>query len=306
MKPITKKILITSASLAGPGFMVTEKGITSFSDSQAEPYIMEKTEIEGFERLDIKTYSETDIELLPSGNDRFYIEYTLDGNYAEPVCRVSDGTLTFRQESSGRGGVYLFGFGTTSSSVDPSVRIYVPEGMTLSELSVYCDFGDVTLENITAKQASIYLDYGDLDMSEIFFTDADITLSSGDIKVLSCSADTLNLTNEYGDSTLDQMSVLKADITIEYGDFTLDAYNLEKLTGVNEYGDTSFTLHDPYNSYSYDLATEYGEIKIPDGANGQLLSDADSWEMAYRAEANGTKSIEFTAEDGDIEVVSGL
>lgn len=92
MKPVTKKILIISTCFMGagvlltcagiaaggwPGFEITRNGLRSAA-TQRQPYILEKTQIENFSELDINIGSEADIILKPSGNDHFYLEYTLD------------------------------------------------------------------------------------------------------------------------------------------------------------------------------------------------------------------------------------
>lgn len=320
MKPITKKLLIIFTCFAGagilftgagflaggrPGFQITKDGLRSASSGE-EAYILEKTELDYFTNIDLNIRSEADIELLPSGDGKFYLEYTLDGSYDEPAYDVSDGTLTLTQEDNTINGIYFFGPGSFITETAPCIRIYIPDSLTLSGLDVYNDYGDLTVNGISAERALLRLGYGDLDMTDSRFTDAEIELSDGNLEAAAVSADTLKLTNEYGDSILEQTAVSDAEITIEDGGLTLDAYGLKTLSGVNEYGDTMLTLHDPYNTYSYDLVTEYGKILLPESAEGKLTTDEYSDEMSYQAEAGGSKKIEFTAEDGDIEVKSDL
>lgn len=320
MKPLTKKILITSGCLTGagiilavagffsggwPGFQITKEGLRSAS-LQKDPYVLEKTEIDSFSGIDLDLYSEADIELLPSDDGRFYLEYTLGGNYAEPVCDVSNGRLTLTQKNDVINGVYFFGPMPFTSAGSPVIRVYIPAETVLSEINIYSDYGDLIVDRVSSEHASICLDYGDLQMDDTRFADAGIELSGGDLNSSAFSADSLTLTCGYGDVSFDQMSVINADITMEDGDLALDAYGLETLTGISEYGDTDLTLHDPYNSYSFNLVTEYGDIKLPESAGGAVSSDEDSWGMSYRSKANGVKKIEFTSEDGNININSGL
>lgn len=319
MKPLTKKILILSTCLMGagvlltcagiaaggwPGFKITRNGLRS-SATQRQPYILEKTQIGSFSSLDINIGSEADIILEPSDDDHFYLEYTLDGDYNEPSCKISNGTLHFTHGDTGAvvNGVYFFGPGTDSENITPEIRLYIPEGLKLSDLTVYNDYGNLSIQQIKAEHADINLDYGDMDLTDSTFASADIDISAGDFEADASSVDELSFINEYGDSEFNSMTVKTADLTIECGDLLLEAAGFETLTGVNEYGDTSLLLHGPLNEYTLNLSTEYGVITIPDNAPGKLDA-TDIAEMSYTSQADGNKMIEFTAESGDIEMKS--
>lgn len=317
MKPVTKKILILSTCFMGagvlltcagiaaggwPGFEITRNGLHSAA-TQRQPYILEKTPVDPFSGLDINIGSEADIILEPSDDDNFYLEYTLDGDYEEPTYEISDGTLRFTHGDAGAviNGVYFFGSGAALENTTPEIRLYIPEDVQLSDLTVYNDYGDLSIQQIHAEHADICLDYGDMDLTDSTFASADIEISLGDLEADASSVGELDFTNGYGDSEWNSMTVKTADLTIEYGDLLFDAAGLETLTGINEYGDTSLLLRDPLSEYTFDLNTEYGVIDIPDNAPGKLDA-SDIAEMSYTSQADSDKTIGFTAESGDIEV----
>lgn len=317
MKPVTKKILILSTCFMGagilltfagiaaggwPGFELTRNGLRSAA-TQRQPYILEKTQIDNFSGLDINIGSEADIILAPSDDDHFYLEYALDGDYEEPSYEISDGTFHFTQGDTGAAvnGIYFFSPGSLSENIAPEIRLYIPESAQLSDIKIYNDYGDLSIQQITAEHADIQADYGDIDMTDSTFTSAVITLSAGDFATDSSAIDELTFTNEYGDSEFRSMTVKAADLTAEAGDIFLDATQLQTLTGVNEYGDTTLLLHDPLEGYSFNLNTEYGEISVPDTAPGRL-DTTDIGEMSYTSQSDENQTIEFTAESGDIEV----
>lgn len=281
MKPVTKKILIISTCFMGagvlltcagiaaggwPGFEITRNGLRSAA-TQRQPYILEKTQIENFSELDINIGSEADIILKPSGNDHFYLEYTLDGDYEEPSYGISDGTFHFTQGSSGTAinGIYFFGPGRLSKDIDPEIRLYIPESAQLSDIKIYNDYGNLSIQQVTAGNADIQADYGDIDLTDSAFASAAITLSAGD--------------------------------------FEADSSTIDELTYINEYGDSTLLLHDPLEEYTFDLKTEYGVINVPLSAPGRLDA-SDIAEMTYTSQADGDKMIKFIAESGDIEVKS--
>lgn len=317
MKPVTKKILILSTCFMGagliltcagiaaggwPGFEITRGGLHS-SASRSEPYTLEKTQIDGFSSLDINVRSEANVVLMPSDDEHFYLEYTLDGNYEEPSYEISDGTFYFSQGYAGAviNGIYFFSPGADSENTDPEIRLYIPESTHLADVTIYNDYGDLSAQRITADHADINLDYGDMNLTDSTFASAGITLAAGDIDADNSAIDELTFSNEYGDSEFNSMTIKTADLTVECGDLLFEAAGLETLTGVNEYGDTTLRLLEPPEGYTFNLNTEYGVIKVPDNAPGRL-DISDIAEMSYTSQADGGKTVEFTAESGDIRV----
>ena len=213
MKPVTKKILIISTCFIGagvlltcagiaaggwPGIEITRNGLRSAA-TQRQPYILEKTQIENFSELDINIGSEADIILKPSGNDHFYLEYTLDGDYEEPSYGISDGTFHFTQGSAGTAinGIYFFGPGRLSKDIDPEIRLYIPESAQLSDMNIYNDYGNLSIQQVTAGNADIQADYGDIDLTDSAFASAAITLSAGDFEADSSTINELTFINEF-------------------------------------------------------------------------------------------------------------
>ena len=351
MKKTTRNILIISACCMGAGILaaaagisaggwfgiqITRDGIRSAS-SENEPYILKKTKLDNFSEIKIDMGSEADIEFLPSEDDSSYLEYSLDGNEAEPVWNISGDTLTISQKGGISGGIFL-DMGFRSSLSDPVIRLYLPEGAAYSDVDIssdfgnmdvsgfsadtltlnlgygdldmkdisagtadiYLDFGNLDMENITADTSEIYLDYGDLGIKGCSFTDTEITAASGTIETQESSINTLVLTANYGDASLQGMTVRSADLTIESGSLYFAASGLETLNGVNEFGDTVFVLSDA-EDYSFDLVTEFGEITLFADIPGRL-SLPNTGEMTFTSDGGRDKKIEFTAESGDIQI----
>lgn len=112
MKKITKRILIASAVTAGtgvvfmgvgialggwPGVVFTKGGIHSPYE-QKTPYRQEKKEIEPFSELSLYVGSEADVVVMASKDEKYYVEYTLDGNYGKPKCELTNGKLSIAQQ----------------------------------------------------------------------------------------------------------------------------------------------------------------------------------------------------------------
>ena len=116
MKKITKRILIASAVTAGtgvvfmgvgialggwPGVVFTKGGIHSPYE-QKTPYRQEKKEIEPFSELSLYVGSEADVVVMASKDEKYYVEYTLDGNYGKPKCELTNGKTFYCSARSQR------------------------------------------------------------------------------------------------------------------------------------------------------------------------------------------------------------
>lgn len=321
MKQRTKRILIFSLScmaagalltgagwLAGgyPGFVYTRDGIVSASSS-AEPYTMEKTALDDLTSVEINIDSLADVHIQQSDDDHFYLEYVLSSAYGKPQYEVTSGKFTFSQGDGNAGGAVLFGSGLTFGSgmgikeVSPCVRLYVPSGKELSDLSVYSDSGDLEILGIHAGQASFTASFGDLTMERCVFDSLETRTDSGTIEASDIKTDSLVSENDFGSTTFRSTAVSSAEITASSGDILLEAEGIQTLEGSNDFGDTQIVLSDPLSSYSCDLTTDFGDISLPSGASGSYVSDGFG-EDSYTSEGSGGRAITFTASSGDLEV----
>lgn len=314
MRPISKKIFAVSACciaagavlgitgflLGGhPGITVTSKGIQSASSSP-RPAVMEKQKIESISELDIQLDSGADIRLAPSGDENYYLEYTLDRNYGEPRLDIDGGQLHLTQEDNLVGGLFLFDSLSYGTNERFSVTLYYPEDAVFSSADIYTGSGDLSAEKFSADTAVLSADYGDIQLSDSDFGSLEIQMEDGDISAVESAAKYLALRNEYGDTEFEKCTINHADFTIEDGDLYLDAKDLEALSGKNEYGDTTFVLHGSLSEYSFDLTAEYGDIHIPGTASGKTVRGEDGDEIFYQT--SGQYTVTYTVEDGDITV----
>ena len=113
----SKKIILTISAvtltagvlLTGVGYMMGGRFGFVFSDGkfisadnmdqEKLPFVLEKKKLDSVKNIDIHIASYADIEVLPSKDNAFYLEYTLPGEYPKPVLECADGTLTLSQEN---------------------------------------------------------------------------------------------------------------------------------------------------------------------------------------------------------------
>lgn len=178
MKKITKRILIASAVTAGtgvvfmgvgialggwPGVVFTKGGIHSPYE-QKTPYRQAKKEIEPFSELSLYVGSEADVVVMASKDEKYYVEYTLDGNYGKPKCELTNGKLSIAQQDHNGYMTGMFGLnlGENLSGEKSYITVYIPKGTLLETADIYNDYGNVNWSNVNGKKVSIEADSGNV------------------------------------------------------------------------------------------------------------------------------------------------
>ena len=339
MKKITKRILIASAVTAGtgvvfmgvgialggwPGVVFTKGGIHSPYE-QKTPYRQEKKEIEPFSELSLYVGSEADVVVTASKDEKYYVEYILDGNYGKPKCELTNGKLSIAQQDHNGYMTGMFGLnlGENLSGEKSYITVYIPKGTLLETADIYNDYGNVNWSNVNGKKVSIEADSGNVKIEQSETTSMKLTLNDGDAFADKLKAETFTLQSDYGDSTLSNVSgktftvqsecgeveldrvlfekmkvealdgdVLSseitcsfADVTLEYGDLRWDAQKLENLTCQAECGDVDLILPEELEKYEVDLQIEYGDLSLPKDTPHDQYREEDG-EVSYRISAS--------------------
>ena len=313
MKKTTKRMLLLSCSLMAAGLLFTgigfaigglpgiswsKKGIASAS-SQTE-YRQEKEKTQPFKNIKIDIHSMADVCLLPSDDQNFYVEYVLDGDYNTPSCEVKNNTLYLGQDGTSLS--FSFDFNWQATQTDAYCNVYIPKDVPLGTLDIYNDAGNLTISSVFADTASMSLDFGDLTMKDSSFKDLTLEMDSGDISAKSVHAEVLSLSIFFGDSTLKDFSGKEASVYIDSGDFLMEAAALDSFTGENDFGDIELLLAEPLDSYSFDLAADFGNILLPENAAKGYYSKEEDGEDYYKTEGKADKTIHITVDSGDIEI----
>lgn len=356
MKPTTKRILTISAITAGaglilmgiglgiggrPGVIFSSSGIRSPYEKQ-ELYFQEKTPLEAFSNLDINIGSEAAIQILPSKDEKYYIEYQLEGEYGEPVCQVTNDTLTLYQASKQlEMGIWGLNFGSYKS-VSPYITLYLPEDILFKQSDIYNDYGnieisgikfqtasitansgDVTLNTVSAEKMtldmdngnltadalkadklSVLSDYGSAELKESVLGSAKFQLESGDLLCDTVTADSLKAVSESGNVRFNETSCKTADFTLDYGDLEFDAVTLESLNCEMESGDIDLSLPEAVQNYQFAIEMDYGHLDLPEDALLEHYRE-EAEEVSYHADASTKKSnkiISIRNENGDVNI----
>ena len=94
-------------------------------EKEKQPFIMEKKKLDSVKNIDIKILSYANIQILPSSDNAFYLEYNLPGEYPKPAFSCT-GRQALTQEDREPIAIVGFGFHASQNS-ECSVTLYVPK-----------------------------------------------------------------------------------------------------------------------------------------------------------------------------------
>lgn len=323
MKKITKRILIASAVTAGtgvvfmgvgialggwPGVVFTKGGIHSPYE-QKTPYRQEKKEIEPFSELSLYVGSEADVVVMASKDEKYYVEYTLDGNYGKPKCELTNGKLSIAQQDHNGYMTGMFGLnlGENLSGEKSYITVYIPKGTLLETADIYNDYGNVNWSNVNGLKAETFVlqsEYGDSTISDVSGKVFTVQSECGEVELDRVLFEKMKVEALDGDVLSSEISCSFADVTLEYGDLRWDAQKLENLTCQAECGDVDLILPEELEKYEVDLQIEYGDLSLPKDTPHDQYREEDG-EVSYRisaSEKNAGKKISVINEEGDVKV----
>ena len=147
-------------------------------------------------------------------------------------------------------------------------------------------------------------EYGDVSFTDTEISDVGtFTLDSGNFSANTSNVKAITVKNDSGSISLNQFSSENADFTLSYGDLDLIATKLGSLSCKSENGNVAIQLPDKFDSYGFNLLTEYGDISLPSGKTDGIVSDEDdSSEVSYSANPEAKNKIQVECESGNIRI----
>ena len=293
-KTLKKTLLISTGLLAAGGicigigiamggspvFYLDNEGIhlkeTTACPETVQDYAGQK-QLAAFEKIEVDLkYGEFSLE----EGDSYSVEYLLAGDREEPVCQVENGTLIVKEGDFGetqegnRWYFRLWGEEGERRQDDPYVKITVPKGARLKEVSVDAPWDIDLAANLSAEKLSVKTSYGEIKMEDWNGID-------------------LSIYDEDG------IESTQASLEAENGSVTVFAGTQGTLDVKNSYGDTNIYEMQKADAYGYDLRTEYGEIHF---SGYEMMENENGDAAEYRKQAPGSAVIRVSAENGDIKI----
>lgn len=289
-------LTIAGLMLGGhPGFYINMTGIHTFGQSE-KPYVQEKKRLDEFDSMDISV-NYADLQIIPS--DGYYIEYRLGGSDSNPIVRVDNQKLTFKEGTSVSIGFNFLAFGGYSGSSDNHyVKLYVPKDQYFTDVKLKSDDGFIDIGDIRGKSMKVNNSYGNIKIGSFQGSRFEAYLSDGDLHMETLDSDSVKLDNSNGDCKFGTIKGLDVNVQMSNGDFQADQVDVTSFDAANDFGNVKLGLAEDMKKYDFDLQTEAGSIKLA-GDEPIIEDDAGS---QYHTNYGAKNKITVACADGDIEI----
>lgn len=160
-----------------------------------------------------------------------------------------------------------FTFGNITNS---TITITVPERQ-LSDVTIYNDTGDMTIEGLKANHLEAQLDTGELVLKAANLNKVDLTSDTGDIEITQTLFKNMRIGNDTGDT---EVKGIKGDVNLQVqsdtGDIEVDYAEPPKNTKVIHKEHVDMDIHQPalkakrYGnaSHTIELESDTGTVEI--------------------------------------------
>ncbi|MEG0386181.1 MAG: DUF4097 family beta strand repeat-containing protein, partial [Solibacillus sp.] len=258
-------ILFTLVGFTSGGNWYVIKDNSGFYVPKEQTLAPQSYELGAFKNI-IISIEHSDIELLPS--DSFSME-VIAFKPTDVTYVVKGDTLTVKSNNTNNNAMTI-GFGPFKT---PSIKIYVPTDVLLSNITIDSSFGDINLEKLKYEQFNLDVSYGDVSFKNVESGHTEITNAFGDISLQQFTSESLVVHNEYGDIGI--------------------AGELNGKTTINSsFGDIDLQLLNNKNALGFELSTSFGDLTVNEKDYGTKLSQLHE----------GKNQLEVSLSQGDLEL----
>ena len=330
----TLLIFISAMLMTGCGFSYVMNTTNRLNREDAKEFIIEKTRVEPITDIDIHTsISEVELlEADDFYVDIDYLYWEEEPEYSiingkllfdDSECFPNSYQINFNLKNRIR--IYLpKGSNLNLIRIEDASGDVNLSGFTAEELDITVSYGDFTMDEATATKADITLASGNSKITDFqvgkfdytnsygaaSFTDINTTpirlsegteskyfnatMSSGNVEIKGLITDSVDITNSYGSVTMDRLRADDLKLNLSSGDCKLTRADIITTDIRNSYGDVTLQLTGAPSSYSLDLDTSYGKIRVDDRHYEESVNLPGSGERTIRAElSSGDVTIHF-------------
>lgn len=295
---------IAGAALCGIGIVghglnylrTADLNTLNSSGTNASPVVLEKTKINAFQALDL-TLGDLDLEVLPSGDENFYLSYTVSrsGNEDPITWEVKNNTLSLTENTSGNSNHYFhIDIGFLSEILehqDPdaldmnTIRLYLPKGTVLSDALISNNYGEMLLSDLSADKGTI-------------------TLPNGSLDIKNCKLENCTVTSEFGDVDVNSSDLTDCTFTLSDGDADFEDVVFDGINHVScELGDISVeSRRQSLLKLNLTASTNLGSIDLDDDLKKDFMKTAGDSECVIHTRKNNQSELTLHSDDGDIEL----
>jgi len=236
------------------------------SDSNTERNEIGQGRISYSEKHDAFTAIRIDASVLEINiktGDDYHVTYD-SVSYLTPQIRTKDSVLIIEQPS-------VFKLNTNNNQCE--LTITVPSDITLQNLDVQADVGNIHFTDIKSGKTALQADVGNIEADN-------------------CSFSYINAEADVGAIQFDGCVLEKGELSADVGAITLDDCTFTDLELSGDLGDITVRTPLDLSDYSMELSVEVGKLKV----NGT------TFKRSYNQRGSEMKHLEIENELGNVEV----
>ncbi len=210
--------------------------------------------------------------------------------------RVDDnnGHITLSENSTTGFTLNLFGFWESHQYSD--LVITYPAGTNFEDIKISSDSGTLTIADLNAKNIDLDSDLGDVELKNVIASRLSVKIDSGTLDLDQAKTDTFNFELGLGDLDAKNLTGKTVKGKLDSGSADIEGTITGPVEIYNDLGDVDMTLAGNEDSYSYELATDLGDVVLNgQDSSGNITKINGNKPLIKVTSDMGTVSINFKA-----------
>lgn len=139
---------------------IQNNNFSTESDSTGEEYLVDSKELQVFKNINIEA-DLNNIEIIPSNQYKLDLKYKKD--YINIKYKIENETLSIKEEKI-KSDTYNLEY--YKKNKDSSIRIYIPKGTKLNNLSISSNISNVSLNELSVDNMDLSCDTGNINIDK--------------------------------------------------------------------------------------------------------------------------------------------
>ncbi|WGX75034.1 DUF4097 family beta strand repeat-containing protein [Paraclostridium bifermentans] len=238
---------------------IQNNNFSTESDSTGEEYLVDSKELQVFKNINIEA-DLNNIEIIPSNQYKLDLKYKKD--YINIKYKIENETLSIKEEKI-KSDTYNLEY--YKKNKDSSIRIYIPKGTKLNNLSISSNISNVSLNELSVDNMDLSCDTGNINIDKCKVEKLNTITATGGINV-----DGLDSLDAKFKSNMGNINILNGSIrenlelsnNLGYTKFKGEI--LGNINVSNNLGNIELDIDKNEDEYNYNLKSDSGNIIIND------------------------------------------
>lgn len=188
-----------------------------------------------------------------SNGDKCSVYYECPENLV-PDISIDGDTLVVTGPKTSR-----FSFGDADSHY--YMEITIPQNVTLSDIDIEADYGNIELKDISCDSLSIEADAGGIDADSIKASEVKISADLGGVEFDNSNFDYIEIEADAGNISLDNCDFVSGHITADAGNINVNG-EFEELGAYCDLGNITVNTESDPDNIELDLKSDIGNVQV--------------------------------------------